>query len=341
MDLGVVDETLPKLTEYKIMGASAAVIKDGSLVYFASAGVLDSETGNKVKPNSLFQAASLSKLINAIGMLKLVDKGLIKLGDDIRDFVGAMSVPADPSHNSKPSIRRILRHHAGISQSGFNGYRSHINPLPTLNQIISGANNANHDAIVFNEVPGKAYNYSGGGTTLLQKALEVVTGETYQTWMKREVLMPLGMYRSTFDLRPPGGSANDVGIASGHKASGQVWPGKRNNYPESAAAGLYSTAIDLSQAIKLINGRGVIDGRVFLPSSLIDKMLNRGQTANVGLGCFLSSSGVWNHEGSNKGFRCKIEGHPTNKSGLILLTNTDDSDRMNDYFRVLKRTHSL
>ena len=346
-NIRTLSETLPNFGNHNLTGAAAAVIKDGERVYSGAAGVLDANSRRLVKKDSVFQAASVSKLVNALGVLRLVQQGQLKLGDDIRDYVGSMLVPANRGQNSKPSIRRLLRHHAGTSQSGFRGYRQHITPLPTLDDIIRGSGPANHPAIIFSNVPGALYDYSGGGTTLLQKAIEVITDEGYQSWMKREVLLPLGMKRSSFEIGPPGSVAHESEIASGHDVNGQVWPGRRHNYPESAAAGLYTTAIDLSQVIKVINSGGILDGVSFLAPDLIDKMLNAGQTNNVGLGCFLNSNGSWYHGGSNKGFLCRIAGFPAQNSGLVLLTNTDDPDGndnvnpMLDYFNELKSIHEF
>jgi len=315
-------DTLPNFDNFNLTGAAAAIVKNGELVYSAAAGVLDADTRRLVKTDSVFQAASLSKLVNALGILRLVQEGQIKLGDDIRDYVGSMMTPTHPNQNSKPSIRRLLRHHGGTSQHGFSGYPQQLNPLPTLDEIISGSGPANHPAIIFTHVPGAQYDYSGGGTMLLQKAVEVITGERYQCWMKREVLVPLNMVRSSFKIGPPHSLVDESEIASGHKLNGRVWPGKRRHYPESAAAS-------------------------FLAPNLIDKMLNTGQTANIGLGCFMSQNGIWSHSGSNKGFLCQIEGCPNQNAGLILLTNTDDpngNDNINpmlDYFIELKRIHDL
>ena len=340
-------EILSNFSNHSLTGAAAAVINDGKLIYSGAAGVLDADSRRLVKADSIFQVASVSKVINALGILILVQEGDIKLGDDIRDYLGSMRVPKYSTNNSKPSIRRILRHHGGVSQNGFSGYHQGINPLPTLDEIISGTGPANHPAIIFSNVPGSVYDYSGGGTTLLQKTIEVVTGESYQCWMKQEVLAPLGMTRSTFDIGPPYSLANESEIASGHDDIGEVWPGKRHNYPESAAAGLYSTAIDLSQVIKVINSGGEIDGVSFLRPDLIDKMLDSGQTGSVGLGCFLSQNGAWYHGGSNKGFLCRIAGRPNRNSGLVLLTNTDDPNGrddinpMLDYFKELQDIYDL
>ena len=339
-------ETLPDFSNYNLTGAAAAIVKNGELVYSGAAGVLDADSRRLVKTDSVFQAASVSKLVNALGILRLVQKGDIKLGDDIRDYVGSMlvPVPVNATHNSAPTIRRILRHHGGTSQHGFKGYRQN-ETLPSLDEVVSGSGPANHPAIMFTNVPGTLYDYSGGGTTLLQKALEVITCQSYQSWMRHEVLLPLGMTRSTFEIGPPNTIANESEIASGHEDNGQVWPGKRHNYPESAAAGLYTTALDMAQVIKVINGGGIIDGESFLRPDLIDKMLNEGQTNNVGMGCFLSPNGIWSHGGSNKGFLCRVEGYPNQNSGIILLTNTyegnDNVNPMLDYFNALKRHHDL
>ena len=82
--------------------------------------------------------------------------------------------------------------------------------------------------------------YSGGGFHLAQLWAETMSGETFPALMKRLVLEPVGMTRSTFDLITPD-DQRAVNLAPGYGEEGLPADGGWLLYPQGAAAGLWTT----------------------------------------------------------------------------------------------------
>ena len=87
---------------------------------------------------TLFQAASISKPVFALGVLRLADTGRVKLEANVNDYLTTWKVPDSPLTRQAPvTLRALLSHTAGINGQGFRGYEPEA-ALPTLNQILDG-----------------------------------------------------------------------------------------------------------------------------------------------------------------------------------------------------------
>jgi CubicO group peptidase (beta-lactamase class C family) len=122
---------------------------------------------------------------------------------------------------------------------GFPGYAMGA-PLPTVPQVLDGAPPANTAAVRNDDVPGAHWVYSGGGITIAQLMATDVTGESFPALMRRLVLAPTGMTRSTHENPLP--QARWTEAATGHEKPDTPVPGHFHVYPEMAAAGLWTTA---------------------------------------------------------------------------------------------------
>lgn len=305
-------------------GVSVAVVQDGQVSRTSAYGWLALNGQQAAHPESLFQAASVSKLINCLGILRLVDDGTIALDDAVEPH---LSWTLPNTFGQSPTFRQLLYHSGGVNVSSFGGYPSGTT-VPTLRQILNGAGPTTSAPIQVTNTPGSTYSYSGGGSTLLQRAIQQITGELYSQWMYDNVLEPLGMVTSTFEIGPPTALIPAEGVADGHLPGQVVVVGGRNSYPESAAAGLYTSALELCRVIMMVNAGGTIDGVSFLPTPLITEMLTalsiNGVSQNVGLGCSLPirfGDVCWSHGGGNVGFKCKIFGLPAINAGFVVMTN--------------------
>jgi len=142
-----------------------------------------------------------------------------------------------------------LSHSAGITVSGFEGYRRG-KQVPSLHQVLNGTKPANSETIRVNVMPGSKYRYSGGGFVVLQQLLLDLVGTDFPHLMKERVLDKVGMTSSTYQQPLP--EVRQASAATGHESKGSVLQGKWHVYPEMAPAGLWSTPTDLSRfAIEL------------------------------------------------------------------------------------------
>jgi CubicO group peptidase (beta-lactamase class C family) len=210
-------------------------------------GWADSAEKRPVTTETLFQAGSISKSLNSLGVLKLVQDRKLDLYTDINFYLKSWKFPYDSiSKGKKITLINLLTHTAGLNVHGFPGYTVG-DPIPTLPQVLDGLPPANTPAVRSVFEPGLRFQYSGGGTTISQMIVQDVTGQPYDEFMWKNVLQPLGMMNSSYS-QPPS-SSKQKQLASAYYADGKPVKGKYHIYPEQAAAGLWTNPTDLSKYI--------------------------------------------------------------------------------------------
>ena len=306
-----------------VPGLSLAVVDGGKIVETRCYGVLEKGTGRKVTPSTLFQAGSISKSVAAVGALRLVEKGVLSLDDDINDKLRSWKVPASPfAKDQKVTLRRILSHTAGMTVHGFPGYATDV-PTPTLVQVLNGAAPANTPAIVVDQVPGTEWRYSGGGYTVMQQMMLDVTGESFPEYMRTNVLVPAGMTDSSYEQPQPAERATRT--AAGTEQDGSVVKGRWHLYPEMAAAGLWTTPTDLARFIIAIQRSFAGNPGSVLKSTTAAEMLT-DQKSGDGLGVFLQGSGNgarFTHSGRDEGFDALFVGSVRTGQGVAVMVNAN------------------
>lgn len=192
--IGGIERTL-SLEEAKaalnIPSVSLALIDQDSIA-FARA------YGENATPNTLYQAASLSKFVAAVGAMRLVDQKKLALDEDVNAKLTSWKVPANGFDKAHPvTLRGLLSMTAGIGVPGFLGYAVGA-PLPNLTQILYGAPPANSPPVTVIAEPGSAYAYSGGSYEIAEALMIDSTQTPFTELMDALVLEPAGMSNSTF-----------------------------------------------------------------------------------------------------------------------------------------------
>jgi CubicO group peptidase (beta-lactamase class C family) len=322
-DTWTLDERMKK---YNINGVSIAVIHNYKIEWARGYGFADVAEKRPVDENTLFQAASISKSLNSVGIMKLAQDKKLDLNTDINKYLETWKFPYDDKSNKKPiTITNLLSHTAGLTIHGFPGYAKGA-ILPTLPQILDGVKPANTMAVRSDNEPGKVVNYSGGGTTISQMIVMDVTHQPYDVFMQKTVLEPLGMSNSSY-MQPPAPGKENL-LATGYKGDGREVPGKYHIYPEQAAAGLWTNPTDLCKYI-------IETQLAYIGESA--KVLTKDMTIlrvtpvleDAGLGCFVNSRVTgsvkyFNHNGGNEGFSCTSIGSLTGGEGVVIMTNSDN-----------------
>jgi CubicO group peptidase (beta-lactamase class C family) len=196
--------------------------------------------------------------------MRLVQDGKLSLDALVERYLIRWHLPSSSFDNSGVTIRRLSSHTAGLSVPGYLGIAPG-NPLPTLEQSLSGEAGATGNVRV-EMPPGTKFSYSGGGYTVLQLVIEEVAHDTFASYMRREVLQPLGMTHSSFGWTPE----IQASTATAYDQFGNRLPNFL--YTEKAAAGLYTTATDLAEFVSAgmtgpkgeMAGRGVLTQQTFL-----------------------------------------------------------------------------
>ncbi len=227
---------------------------------------------------------------NATGpsILKLAEQGKLDTAADINQFLKSWQFPYDSvSKNKKITVLNLLSHTASLDIHGFPGY-DRKDSFPTLIQVLKGERPANTKKVRSVGQPGKAFRYSGGGTTITQLILKDITGKDYAQWMQQNVLNPLGMKNSSY-VQPPVDTAN---LATGYYNDGSPVPGKYHVYPEQAAAGLWTTPSDLARY--MIDCQLTLKGEKgkILSTPMMKTRMTPYIDKNAALGVFIEKKGV-------------------------------------------------
>ncbi|MEK7832245.1 MAG: serine hydrolase domain-containing protein [Acidobacteriota bacterium] len=228
-----------RMKHYKVPGVSVAVINDGKIEWAKGYGVTEAGGGSTpVTSDTMFQAASISKPVAAMGMLALVEKGLLTLDEDVNVKLKSWKVPDnDFTKEQKVTLRRLASHSAGLTVHGFRGYAAG-EAVPTTVQILDGQKPANSAAVRVDVLPGSKWRYSGGGITVMQLLMTEAAGKPFPALMQESVLGKIGMNNSTYEQPLP--ADKTAKAAMGHRANGEIVKGKFHAYPEMAAAGLWT-----------------------------------------------------------------------------------------------------
>ncbi|MDN4053993.1 serine hydrolase domain-containing protein [Massilia sp. YIM B02763] len=315
-----------QMREHRIPGLSLAVVSKGAIVREGGFGLISGTGQTAVTPATLFQAASISKTVAALGALRLVESGQLQLDENVNRTLRTLRVPDNEfTRDSKVTLRGILSNSGGLGVLSFPGYAAGA-PIPTLEQVLDGKAPANTPAVRVEYVPRSQWHYSGGGHAVLQQLMSDASGKPFAGLMRDLVLAPLDMTRSTFEQQLP--AAWSSAAASGH-VDGQPLPGGRHVYPELAAAGLWTTAPDLARfAIGLQRSFEGRPGAV-ISQQMAKEMMSR-QIRAEGLGIFVMgvdnrAPSLW-YAGRNRGFDAFLWFAPASGDGIVIMINANDND---------------
>ncbi len=331
-----------RMLYFHIHGLSIAVIQNYHILWAKGYGWADLSRKIPVTPQTLFQAASISKSLNGVGLLKLAQEKKLDLYADINTYLTGWKFPYDSvSKGKKISVANLLSHTGGLTVHGFPGYELGKD-RPTVEQILDGKTPSNSPAVRSMYEPGLRSEYSGGGITISQLILTSITHQPYDEYMKKEVLQPLGMTSSTY-AQPPTDTKPDL-LATAYDRNGEEITGKYHIYPEQAAAGLWTNPTDLANYI--IETQLAYEGRS-------SKVLNQQTTKlrltpyldiSAALGVFidkLDSTRYFQHGGANEGFRCQYYGSLEKGNGVVVMVNSDNGNIMPEIINSVAKVYDF
>jgi CubicO group peptidase (beta-lactamase class C family) len=319
------DETIIALMQKRgIPGASVAIVQDGEIVRAKGYGVVEAGGTAPVTEATLFQAASISKPVTALGVLRLVEAQKLELDTDVNTALKSWQVPENEfTAAEKVTLRRVLSHTAGLTGSGFLGYAPDADQ-PTLLQMLAGEKPANSPAIRVDILPGTQFRYSGGGYVVLQQLVIDVANRPYPEFMHETVLKPLGMLASSFEQPLPATLATKT--ATAHGPNSKPLPGRWRVHPEMAPAGLWTTPSDLARfAIAMQQALAGKSNTVISPATaqlMVTPVKNR-----MGLGFLMAGSGPterFTFNGRNQGFDSQFVAYRGSGQAAVVMINTND-----------------
>lgn len=312
-----------KLMDYNIPALSLAVINNGIIEWAETYKNPNFTEVQNLNCSSIFQTASLSKPVTFLAALRMHAAGEIDLDENIENYLKSYVLTQGKQTIENPvTFRNIFSHTSGINSGGYQGYARSL-PMPTDRAILSGDPGVNSPAIQVVNVPNEVLAYSGGAYTLAELALQDIFSDKFSNIMKKWILEPAEMTNSEFTQPLPASRANNV--AKAYKQTGEVIKGGWHNYPEQAAAGLWSNSIDMAKFMIEIYKAYQGQESIFSQTD-IHSIISHERDGHV-YGFILNRSGddiSITHYGGNAGYRTGMTISLRSGKGLVYLINSDN-----------------
>jgi D-alanyl-D-alanine carboxypeptidase len=299
------------------VGLSIAVARGDRILVEQGIGKADLEFDVPANAQTEFRIGSVTKQFTAASIMKLVERGKIKLDDDLHKYV-----PTLDTGGRVVTIRQLLNHSSGVpnvtSQPGF---VTDIAPRDVTDEQLL----ATIKGVPFDFEPGKGWNYSNTGYYLLGMTIKVVDGRPYDRFMQEELFGPLGLTRTRQ------GSEREIirnraqGYSGGTADAPRMNDAAINMSVPGAAGSLSSTAGDLVRwQIALVNGRAV-SAESYRQMTGSSVATNRGK-ARYGFGLQMEDvEGVRriSHSGAIQGFNSVLVYLPESGLHVAVISNSE------------------
>ena len=317
---------------------SVAIVLDQKIIYSEAFGYADIDRKIPATTKTIYRIASMTKLFTATMLMQLAERGNVNINDPLIKYLPDYK-PKYPINSGPTTLRQLATHTAGLHVDAAQGFWHYLSNLQwvvskgkekidwgiTKNDLLSS-----FDKVEIEYAPNMYPNYSNFGFQLLGIALETAAHESFEKYIKSNILDPLDMKNSDFNLNDEQKARYAVGYTylepDFQRFISPIWQMDILKY----SGGLYSTPEDIARFIsfqfrdqkennsKILSG----DGLRFMRSQ---QTLRNPQTNDAyGIGWSMydyEGYQVINHAGGHWGFASKTSVLPDLKLGVVVMTN--------------------
>jgi CubicO group peptidase (beta-lactamase class C family) len=297
-DVGMSSERLKRIGENMqrhiaagdIAGVVTLVARRGRIVHFEAYGMQDRESKKPMPKDGIFRLASMSKPITGTAVMMLVEEGKVRLTDPVSRFIpefkeinkvavprpgaagggrgGAAQAFDVVTANREITIRDMLTHTSGLVSGGLGAA---VAPQRTENDTLA-TYIPKMAAVPLDFQPGTLWRYSGlVGFDVLSRVVEIVSGQSYDQFLRQRIFEPLGMKDSGFTLTSEQNSrvatmyrTTPTGLERGNQASSTKY--------FSGASAIMTTAEDYLQFAQMLLNGGQLAGKRILGPRTVELM---------------------------------------------------------------------
>jgi CubicO group peptidase (beta-lactamase class C family) len=325
------------MTQWNLKGVSVAILKDERLVYAQGFGIAD-DSLTRITPGSLFRLASVSKLITAVAIMKLVEEEKLSLDDHAFGPKGIIKNPVLEQVADKRiydiTVRHLLAHSGGWTQRAGD---------PAFNPLVIAEKVGDQPPVTLNTyykyiattrlsfTPGSRAYYSNIGYMFLGDIISTVTGEPYESYVRKNILIPNGItdmhigssYRNNKLLNEvcyyePSGSES---IPECNGSGMMVEKSNGGNSIEllGAAGGWISSSVELARLITFIDGEKKVHD--ILSKKSVQEMTDHTYAKGPLGWRSVNDKGDWYRTGNMAGTSAMIKRQPDGVS-WVFISNT-------------------
>ncbi len=315
-----------KMAQAQLPSITIGIIHGQELIYEGAFGYADVSKKINATSSTLYRIASITKPFTAIAIMQLREAGKLKLNDPVQKYLSWFTIKSPKNKEYKITIKQLLTHTSGLPRDAafpywmsgrFPSFKEVRKKLPSQEMAYR---------------PLFRQKYSNLAYSLLGEIISSITKQSYEDYVKKNILLPLGMKSSSFFLD----KSTRKKLATGY---GVLFPFKKKRrvflHHETrglgAAAGLSSNVLDLAKFISFQLSNGKAKTTLLKPSSLREMQrlhwLRPNGREGSGLGFLIKKMEglkLVRHSGSYIGFRSEIAFSTQHQLGIIILSNSDD-----------------
>lgn len=307
------------ITEYQVnknvASISAGILHKGKIVWLNAKGYADLSHHVPAAPQTIYRIASISKVITAVAVMQLWEKGKINLDADALKYI-----PYFPKKKYRFTVRQVLQHTAGLRNYKPGEFNS-TTFYPTTKDAVGVISN---DPLIYK--PGTKYLYTTLGYNLLAAIIEDISGMKFIDYLNKNIFEPTRMNSTYAEYQREIIPNKAYGYAKNKYHQIQNAP-MADLSIKFAGGGLVSTSEDILKfANALLNGKLIKHST--LDTMLIQTHLSNGQVIESGLGFEIKKDSYDNkyfgHYGFGTGFVSLLAIYPKDSTAVVDLINTDD-----------------
>ncbi|MGB6143177.1 MAG: serine hydrolase domain-containing protein, partial [Rhodanobacter sp.] len=280
------------------LGGVTLVARNGRIVDWQAYGHRDLARREPMRRDAIFRIYSMTKTVTSVAVMMLVEEGKLTLDDPLSRYLPGFQAPqvmvggtADAPKlraAAKPvTLHALLTHTAGYP-AGVKGDEQAVTLMERIDP--HGASDLRGFAERMSRVPlaadpGTRFGYDGASLELLARVVEVVSGQSFDRFLRQRIFEPLAMHDTGFSV-PAAQRARVVDLTR-MSAAGKLeiadttsarHPGEPLNAYDSGAGGLYSTAGDYARFAQMLLDGGTLDGHQLLGRKTVELMLRNHLT---------------------------------------------------------------
>lgn len=304
-----------------VPGMSISILSHDEVLYFSS-GYADREKGLPATKSTLYELASVSKAFTGMGILLLEEKGLLSMTDTVQKYLPwfTLKYQGEPVDMQAVTLNNFLHHTSGLTNGAHNQNIPQGSTPDMLKKTV--------ELLIDSELsfpPSKQYDYGTVNYDVLGLVIEVVSGQSYENFIKEQVLSPLGLHQ-TYVYKEDAQATGQ--LAQGYRSSFfTTAPYDAPDYSGNKPAGyIISCTKDMARWMGI--QMGIVQDIPEIFHSIIQKS-HQGDTSVPSANEMYYASGwlvssnqaIIEHAGGNPNFATKVTLFPDKLTSICLLTN--------------------